>query len=167
MNQTSKKEHKFLKDLLVAFFGVTAALFVNSLYESCNKIDSYKSMAKAIKAEARGNSKILQQSFIDNVTDTSLKSKDSIIIYREFKISVAEECLQNDNFMAHVSDSTIQNLTNYILSLRRMNAYRESYQKYLEDELVNPFQIYHLRKSIYNEIPVCKGEITKIESVEF
>jgi hypothetical protein len=166
MAWTSFFKSKFLKDLGVAFFGVSAALFVNSLYEGCQKKDSYVMMTKSIIEEARDNSQVLNTSFIGQIKDLTLNSTDSIIIYRDLKTSATENYLQNDNFISHVPDSAISTLSNYILILRKMNAFRSAYQRYLEDKH-NNFLLYHIRNAIVEDLGNCDSICQKVVSLNF
>jgi len=166
MASTSVFKSKFLKDLGVAFFGVSAALFVNSLYEGCQKKESYDMMTQSIIEEAKDNSFILINSFYGQINDTTLQSTDSIIIYRDLKTSGTENYLQNDNFISHVPDSAISTLSNYILFMRKMNAFRSAYQRYLEDKH-NNFLLYHIRKAIVEDLDNCDSICQEVVSLNF
>ena len=166
MPWTSVFKSKFLKDLGVAFFGVAAALFVNSLYEGCQKKESYLMMTKSIIEEAKDNSLVLNNSFIWQIKDLTLNSTDSIIIYRDLKTSATENYLQNDNFMSHVPDTIISTLSYYILLMRKMNSFRSAYQRYLEDKH-NNFLLYHIRNAIVEDLENCDSICQEVVSLNF
>lgn len=158
------EKYKFFKDVSVAFFGVSAALLLNSLYDGCNKKASYLSLGKAIVYEAIANDTVFHDSFRKQISDSG-KKNDSIIIYRSFELTVVENCLNNDNFMRHTSDSTIKILTNYILVLRRMNSVRNAYQKYLEEPNVKPYNLSHARETLFKYFDETDRNIKKVESL--
>jgi hypothetical protein len=166
MKRFSLQPTKFVKDIFVAFFGVTAALLVNSLYEGCKKTESYNAMCKSIIIEAEDNRFILKDSWNGQIKDLSPQSQDSTIIYRDLKTNAVENYLLNENFMSNVPKAAIPTLSEYILTLRRMNAFRSAYQRYLEDKH-NNFLLYHIRNAIVDELESTDSIAKAVAEIDF
>lgn len=115
---------KILIGLISTTLGVLIALLINSSVERSKDRKTYNTILKAINIEAVANKRISEESFRQNINR---------IVYREFSYKISEDFLSNRIFLNNASADLINNMNNYILNLKRANAFRNAGEKYKYD----------------------------------
>jgi hypothetical protein len=105
--------------------GFLVALLVNSFVEMQRDKKAYRTMLKAIKAEASNNKVILNDSF--------LQFYRSGIVVREFFLGTVVQYLASPLFIKHVKSSEMELLGAYLRNLKLANGYREKAEHFWLD----------------------------------
>jgi hypothetical protein len=105
--------------------GFLVALLVNSFVEMQRDKKAYRTMLKAIKAEAGNNKVILNDSF--------LQFYRSGIVVREFFLGTVVQYLASPLFIKHVKSSEMELLGAYLRNLKLANGYREKAEHFWLD----------------------------------
>lgn len=121
-----KEKYKFFTGLVSTTLAILIALLVNSAVHARAEKNTYQTMIKAIKAEAKGNREILTKSFLPNY--------ENGVVLRSFDDSYAESCMKQEIFIKNATDTLINILTSYKLEIQRANAYRVANEKLRFDQ---------------------------------
>jgi hypothetical protein len=105
--------------------GFLVALLVNSFVEMRKEKKAYRTMLKAIKAEASNNKVVLNDSFLRFYRDG--------IVIREFFLGTVAQCLATPPFIKHVKSSEMELLGAYLRNIKLANGYREKAEHFLLD----------------------------------
>jgi hypothetical protein len=105
--------------------GFLVALLVNSYVELRRDKKAYRTMLKAIKAEAGNNKVILSDSFMRFYRDG--------LVVREFFLGAAAQCCASPLFIKHARSSEIGVLNAYLRNIKLANGYREKAERFRLD----------------------------------
>ncbi len=108
--------------IIKTFIGVVLALCVNMYHESRKDYKTYVNTLKSIQFEARGNTKIMTETFaLTNLTERP--------VFRDLNTKIVENSLDNNTFVELADSQMIEDLVGYMNELKRLNAHRLGLEK--------------------------------------
>jgi hypothetical protein len=159
-----EKKNKLWGDLLPILISVVLALASSFYYDSFKDSKTYDNTISAIKAEARANKLILDETFTSDIFHKRP-------IFRDLNFKIVENSLSNNTFIERVTDGVDSELFVYLNRLKQVNANRAGLEVlYLDPRIDTSKRLIsykdHLIEAIESQANDCRAAINTIMLVD-